>query len=107
MASSRSRLWVFTLNNPPFENGEWNVQAATWLFYQKEIGASGTPHLQGAVRFANAKSLVGAKEALGHGAHLEIARGTIDEIVKYCSKDDTRAPGDSGPFEIGNCPLME
>lgn len=103
-SSARSRVWCFTVNNPDRTTiGSWYVLAATWTFYQYEIGGeTGTPHLQGCCRFANAKTLVGAKEAIGNTAHLEIAQGTIGDNVRYCSKDDTRAPGDSsGPFEFG------
>lgn len=77
-----SSRWCFTLNNyegyPEF--------ACTYMIYGKEIGENGTPHLQGYCVFAKVKRLSAVKKLLPT-AHWEIARGTTDDNVNYCSKE--------------------
>lgn len=87
--ASRSRSWCWTLNN----YGEADVagvdalqMAASYTVYGKEVGESGTPHLQGYSYFAQPKSLKQLKEWLPR-AHLEISRGTPEEAANYCKKD--------------------
>lgn len=58
---------------------------------QEEVGESGTPHIQGAVRFKLQKDF-GAVKLLIPGAHIEVAR-RWEEAKAYCEKDDTRKPG--------------
>lgn len=63
-----------------------------WCF-GKEVGESGTPHLQGYLEFDNSMKLriTAAKTRLEEfglmGFHLEIAKGTADQNIAYCSKD--------------------
>lgn len=97
---SRSRSYCFTLNNYT-EDEEKNViklnGVATYVCYGREVGESGTPHLQGFVQFASGKSLSAAKRALPR-AHLEVRKGSITQAVEYCQKD--------GDFhEVGTRPL--
>ncbi len=44
-----------------------------------------------------------AMEGVWAGAHMEKRRGTPQEAVAYCSKEETRAPG-TGPYRLGNVP---
>lgn len=94
----RARSFCFTLNNYTEEEVE---QVKTWdckyLIFGKEVGESGTPHLQGYVSLANAKTLTALKK-LQARAHWEIARGTPKQASEYCEKD-----GDV--FEKGTRPL--
>ena len=59
----------------------------------KEVGENGTPHLQGYFEFDNSMKLrISAAQnriqLLGlEGYHLEIARGTAQQSITYCSKD--------------------
>lgn len=82
-----SRTWVFTINNytdedlTMFENWQSDVKR---LVVSKEIGESGTPHLQGAVTFNRAYRLTGLKK-LHTRAHWEKAL-TTDPTV-YCVKE--------------------
>jgi len=105
---SRSRNWCFTINNYTDEDRDRilaNRDEFVWLIYQPEIGANGTPHLQGAVVFANPRAMGGVKRLLSPRAHLEVMRGTPAESAAYCSKDDTRDTGASfGVFEHGDMP---
>lgn len=97
---SRARNFCFTLNN--YTEGEvteiknWDVK---YLVFGKEVGDSGTPHLQGYVCFVNAKSLTSLKK-LSRSAHWEISRGTPREASDYCKKDEDF-------FEKGDLPLSQ
>lgn len=56
-----------------------------YLFFGREVGSKGTPHLQGYVVFKNARSLAAVKNLVERW-HVEIARGSADQNVEYCSK---------------------
>ncbi len=58
---------------------------------QEEVGDSGTPHVQGVIRYKVQKDLAKMKLELKR-AHLEICRDW-DASKEYCSKEDTRAEG--------------
>lgn len=78
-----SRRWCFTWNNPGDAVPDW---ACNYLCYAKEIGESGTPHWQGYCVFATVKRLSAMKK-INNTIHWEIARGTTDDSINYCSKD--------------------
>lgn len=84
---SRSRNWCFTINNYSPEDIE-AVEGlkARYTIYGKEIGESGTPHLQGYICFSNGKTLKSIKKKLPR-AHLEMRRGTHEQARDYCKKD--------------------
>lgn len=98
----RARSICFTLNN--YTEDEYNSiktyceQNARYAIVGKEVGASGTPHLQGYVNFANPRSFTAIKRGLGNRVHLERARGSASQNKEYCSKD-----GDF--WETGECPV--
>jgi len=52
----------------------------------KEVGTSGTPHLQGALYFKNPRSFLRVCELLP-GFHIERMRGSIWVNQRYCGKD--------------------
>lgn len=70
-----------------------------WMIIAKEVGADGTPHLQGAfilnkqTAFSTVKKLPGL-----HRAHLEIMLGTPQDSLVYCSKQD------AAPYVFGTLP---
>lgn len=89
----RSRCFAFTVNN--YDDGMLAAGAvfcsrARYAIVGKERGAGGTPHLQCFVMFSNAKTLRAAIRKIQQpfpGAHVEIAEGTPDQNIEYCSKD--------------------
>lgn len=76
-----------------------------YLLYQKEVGKKGTPHFQGYI-FLRRKKGFSTVEAIlkrmrAGKAHIETCRGSHEENVAYCSKEDGRL---DGPFEAGTPP---
>lgn len=95
---SRAKNWCFTLNNYSQDDID-RLSAArpdiSYLIAGKEVGDSGTPHLQGFFSCATQLRLRAAKALIGE-AHLTVARNVPNSIA-YCKKD-----GDF--FEIGQAP---
>lgn len=81
---SRSRNYCFTYNNYPNTTIVDEVECS-YIIYGREIGASGTPHLQGFVRFENVKTLKAVIKLLP-GCHLEVSRAP-EASIEYCKKD--------------------
>lgn len=84
---SQSKRWCFTLNN--WTQAEYEAIVDTVCVYQivgKEIGESGTPHLQGYIVFKNAQRLVAVRRIAAR-AHWETAKGSTAQNVTYCGKD--------------------
>lgn len=86
---SRLRAWCFTLNN--YTEIEYNHLAAMkpkYMVIGKEVGESGTPHLQGYIEFENARMMKGVKaEMKCDRVHLEGRKGTAKQAADYCKKD--------------------
>ena len=101
MASSkrltkRSSNWVFTLNNPQEQlDLEGKCKYAVW---QKEKGQSGTPHYQGYIEFKQVKSMRQVRAIIGNNPHVEVRKGTQEQAIKYCRKEEGRL---EGPWDIG------
>lgn len=99
MSSAYAKRWCFTLNNPTDAESE-SLRASAdqyaFLIFGREIGAAGTPHLQGYFELRERKRITGCKKLPGLArAHFEVARGTAGESIAYCSKEDP-APFRSG-----------
>lgn len=96
---SRSRNWCFTVNNWTTEHVQKLLQLSQTarvrcIMYGKEVGESGTPHLQGFTVLTMKASLATMKR-LGFPGHLEIMVGKVEHNVIYCSKDgDVTVHGD-------------
>lgn len=89
---SRTKSWCFTLNNFSEDEYrkivEWGASdGVEYLVVGREVGASGTPHLQGYVVLAMRCRMSQIKEKVGRRAHLEAARGTAADNRVYCTKD--------------------
>lgn len=91
-----ARRYCFTLNNYTDEHCRLLMAVATgtelpvrYVLFGREVGESGTPHLQGYVEFGSPVRITGAKRLLGiNSLHLERACGTASENLTYCSKQD-------------------
>lgn len=96
---ARVRFAVFTINNPT-DNCIQCVKKIKChsITAGLEKGEKGTPHVQGAVYFDNAKTFTSICKQLGGRAHVERARGTWQQNIVYTQKDGViiRAEGD-GP----------
>jgi len=92
-----NRRWRFTLNNYEglITQEDFDEWGAKFLIFQEEVGAEGTPHLQGyiemprPVRFSHFK--------LPEATFL-VAEASTDANIEYCSKEDTRV---GGPYRFG------
>jgi len=95
-----SKRWCFTLNNYADSDFEAFHEAAdrAYVIIGKEVGVCGTNHLQGYITFYKMKRLP-AVRAISTRAHWEIARGSTDDNIKYCSKG-----GDF--YELGERPRV-
>lgn len=95
MPAKQARSVCFTLNNP--EDGEVVItalQSCTWVKYGivgREVGESGTPHLQGYLNLVKRTSLKKITKMLtevcGKAPHTETCKGTPAQNIEYCSKD--------------------
>lgn len=86
----RSRGWCFTWNNHSDSDKETlrGIRSdCAYLVFGEEIGDSGTPHLQGFVRFTNARTLASLKKKVSSKAHWEAQKGTSVQAADYCKKD--------------------
>lgn len=92
---SRSKAFVFTLNNPKFEDAQ-ELQQITkqglcdYMTYQEEQGENGTKHLQGYFVLKNRKELPTLKKMFKCQPHFEVRKGSHKQAKNYCQKDDTR-----------------
>lgn len=96
----RSRRWCFTINNPSENDDPQRWDGYVYLIWQKERGELGTVHLQGFVVWDNARTLSYCR-CKSSRAHWEIARGTLEQNKKYCSKEEGR---EDGPWIRGHEP---
>lgn len=94
-----SKRWCFTLNNYT-DADEVAVQAidTLYLVYGREIGDSGTPHLQGFLTVSKPKRLSALKKLL-KTAHWEAAKGTSLQAADYCKKDEDFFERGALPFQ--------
>lgn len=83
---TRSRGWVYTLNNPTDQDQKSLEDYITeYHVFTLEIGESGTPHLQGYFEFKSPKSFATLKKAFPT-CHFEPRKGTKYEAANYCLK---------------------
>jgi len=86
----RQRAWCFTVNNygeDDLRSMDELAKSARYLIYGKETGVNETPHLQGFVYFDILKHFNFVKRFLKR-AHIEACRGSPEENIAYCSKQN-------------------
>nr|WET17299.1 replication associated protein [Banana bunchy top virus associated alphasatellite 5] len=93
---SQQRNWVFTRNfsgDPPILKFAGETQYACWQHEKKNHD-----HLQGVIQLKKKLRMNAVKTLIGGNPHLEAMRGTIDEAIRYVTKEETRV---AGPWEFG------
>lgn len=104
MAASRSRTWCLTLNNYTDEEllalQAWCVDHTVYHILGREVGESGTKHIQGYIRRKSACTLSVLKKT-NERAHWEVAKGTDAQNQKYCSKENDYIEGGELPTGQG------
>jgi len=105
MPTQQSTRWCFTWNNPPAGYEQvlaFDEDVFKYLVYGRELGESGTFHLQGFAVFNTNKRFNAAKRHLGgDSVHVEVANGTSVQASEYCKKDGNfeefgRLPNEQG-----------
>ncbi|AUM62005.1 Rep [uncultured virus] len=86
--TAKGTRFVFTVNNPGTFEPTWNPDRMEYLIYGREVGASGTPHLQGYVVLKKVARYAAVQDLLGT-THMwiKVARGSEKQAAEYCKKD--------------------
>lgn len=96
--AAKTRNWCFTLNNPTEEERRFFAEMRAlprgllFLILQEERGENGTVHFQGYLECATTHNINWLKNNFNPRAHFEVRRGTAQEAIAYCCKEDTRVP---------------
>lgn len=84
----RAKNWCFTLNNytpQDVDRLSTPIDGVEYLIFGREVGASGTPHLQGTVCFQSRKRLSQVIATIGQ-CHCTVTR-YLHQSIDYCRKD--------------------
>lgn len=99
---AQSKYWCFTYNNyvleqiPILEQTLRNA-GATYYVFGREVGESGTRHLQGYIEFSKRLRLSQLKSLIPiPSIHYELRRGNAVQASDYCKKEDVE------PIEWGS-----
>lgn len=101
----KAKRYCLTLNNyTDYETEQIYTQlriCSNYFIVGKEVGETGTRHLQGYFCLSTRSRISSLKNKLGSRIHLEVARGAPSSNRAYCSKDgdfieEGVLPGDSG-----------
>lgn len=94
-SNHRARHWLFTLNN--YKKAElrklktFGDDKCTFMVIGKEVGKTGTPHLQGYLQLAKATAGQTVKNQTTKRLWLGIANGSPKQNLDYCTKEDKEA----------------
>lgn len=85
-SNTRARSYCFTINNWELDDLQqiWDLDCFFIIGY--EVGKCGTPHLQGYLHFNSCMRFTTLHKRLPR-AHLEVAKGSYQQNLAYCSKD--------------------
>lgn len=103
---AKTRNWCFTLNNPTDEERQFFAsfeeqlpRGVAFLIYQEERGEQGTIHFQGYLELKQNSKKNWLINNFNNRASYRARRGTQQQAIAYCCKDDTRVPdGMAGRF---------
>lgn len=76
-----------------------------YLVYGREKGESGTPHLQGYIRFKNQRNFNAVRKLLPR-AHVEICKD-VGAAIRYCKKDGDVFEKGEEPEKVGGDRISE
>lgn len=83
--------FCFTLNNYSDDNLsniiDFVISHKGKYIIGKEIGEMGTPHLQGYIELKKKTLINPLMNKCDNKMHIESAKGTLDDNIKYCTKD--------------------
>lgn len=98
--TSKAYAWIYTINNYTDDDvlRLEAIEGTARHVCGKEVGESGTPHLQGYVRFKESKRFSWWKNQFPR-AHVEVRAGTEEEAVTYCKKDGVIVIDEGAPEE--------
>lgn len=87
--NTQTKAWCGTWNNYPEDGIDIirNLPNLTYMVVGREVGESGTPHLQMYLQFTNRKKLITMRNSVNNQVHWEPARGTAMANRTYCTKD--------------------
>lgn len=89
--AQRFRNYFFTFNNYTEEQFDtlksWFEHDCTYFVIGREVGSSGTPHLQGTVCYKNPRSFDAIKKKYYKEIHWEVCKDTPRAIL-YCKKEN-------------------
>lgn len=94
-----SKHFAYTINNPIEGDVNWLPDQMHYMIVGKEVGPTGTPHLQCFV-IMKKRFRVTAMKKFFPRAHIEIMEMTVKHNIRYCSKDDDFT-------EFGTLPLTQ
>jgi len=99
-SNQRTRNWMWTLNNPTEEERRYFSELSSpprglqYIIFQEERAPdTGTIHFQGYLEATNTVRLQWLKNNFNPRAHYDVRRGTQEEAIAYCSKEETRVEG--------------
>lgn len=85
------KSWCFTVFNPIPATEEQvcllKAVAVRLVVGREKCPETGTPHLQGYIRFEKSHRFAAVKKALPDGAHIEPRKGSEKQASDYCKKD--------------------
>nr|ATP66707.1 Rep [Rodent circovirus] len=90
----RGVRWCFTINNPSDDDLQSikNLGDGPMCKYiiaeHEHINGDGTPHVQGYLRLTSRQYRATVETWLGGRAHVEIAKGSEEANIKYCTKEN-------------------
>lgn len=96
MSAGYAKHWCFTVNNPGDDEERFlyklerlvTDRVLAYAVAGREVGESGTPHLQGFISLTAKKRFSWIKAQVHSTAHWEVARGTPQQAADYCKKDE-------------------
>lgn len=104
---SKSRAYCFTINNYTDEDiANLGLLGYQYLIYGREVGESGTKHLQGYMYFKSQRLFTAIKKKLPT-AHIEARKGSHKQAREYCMKEGDYVEDGEPPEKSGGNTIAE